>query len=132
MKTTYNAVQKEVETKFVLGETKSRDGNKQGLLILSITTAKGYNGGVRTSAMVNFHSEGFTQHAFSFSGDKNGDFGKTVIQTPAKRVTENLLKACHAEAQVCFNTVLSEALAHYDITQEQYLSFHETNLGALA
>lgn len=118
---------KEVVTKYVLGERKERHGDKIGLLILSINTSKGYNGGeIVTDAVVSWHGDGSVVHAFSFAGDVNGDFRKTLIKTPCKRVTQKLVEACHAEAQVCFNTVLSEALTHYGISQEQYIQYPKT------
>lgn len=123
MQTIYNSQTKEVTTKFVLGERQERHGEKVGVLILSITTSKSFNGGeIETSAMASLHHAGFTQHAFGFGGADDNDFRKTLIKTPCKRVTEKVLKACHAGAQVCFQPVLIEALAFYGITCEQYLN----------
>jgi hypothetical protein len=119
MQTVYDKVSREVITTYNLGQRKQRNGEKIGELVLTISTRKDSHQGISTYASVSLHLENFTEHAFSFGGD--GDYSKNMLNQPCKRVTEKALLNAHENVRGMFNDILQAALAHYGITQEQYL-----------
>lgn len=116
MQTEYNNSRKEASTKISFGQAKERHGERIGERILTITTSKGYNGGeIETSASVSLHYDGCMTHAFSFKGDKEGDFRNTLQKVPCKRVTEKSILAAHESAKAFFQATIEEALKHYEV-----------------
>ncbi len=113
METEYNKDKKEMVSTLHMGQAKERYGETIGERVLTITTRK-YERTISTTASVSWHGPHSRQHCYSFAGDKDGDFSKTLQKEPCPRATEKVIRAYHARAEWMFEAVINQAREHYN------------------
>ncbi len=92
------------------------DHGRSQRAVMTISTGKGYNGGLRSSVTVSWCGDGFRQHAFGMGGG-GGDFSKALKTSERVKATQKALDKQHAEVFTpeVIAQLTEAAKAHYEM-----------------